>query len=800
MSEVSPLQESFESAMRLHQAGDLAKAETIYRQVLAQEPSHADAMQMLGMLAHQVGRNDEAIQLIQRAISINPNWPDFHSNLGTVFAGLARWDEAVAAFRRALLLRPEFPEAHNNLGIVLATTKQWELAVASYRKAIELRPTYFEAHNNLGTALHEQGKFQEAIAAYRKSLELQPKLAQAHNNLGNSLRELGQLDEAIAEFGRALAIRPDFAQAHFNLGNVLRSRRRFPEAIASYRQALAIHKNFAGGYNNLGNALRDAGQLNEAMEAFQTALRLQPGLSVAAFNLGLVLQDLGKKSEAIEVYRRIVAQNPGDAETWSNLGVALESVGNMDDAEAALGQALRARPGMTEASNNLASLFKETGRTDEAIGCYQRVLPTASNSLVAYSNYLLMLHYSDNFDGSTILREMKKWDALHAQPLRKFIQPHSNDAAENRKLRIGYVSPDFCYHVVGRNILPLLREQDRNAFEIYCYHNLSSGDAITEEFRSYSNKWRNIASLSDQQVAAAIREDGIDILVDLSGHTHRNRLLMFAQKPAPVQVTFGGYPGGTGLGVMDFHLTDVYLDPPATEPGQAGITEDHYVEQLIRMPDSFWCYDPRVMGLVDGPPINESPILKNGYVTFSCLNNIGKVGDRTFALWARLLAAVPNSRMLLHAPEGSCRQRLISKLKIEPGRVEFIYRLSPRKYLEAYHRIDLALDSLPYGGHTTGLDCLWMSVPLVTRIGKTASGRAGFSHLSNLGLTDLIADSDEKFIQIATDLSRDLPRLSALRATIRQRMLASPLTNAKRFAQNVEAGFREMWRRALSKK
>jgi predicted O-linked N-acetylglucosamine transferase (SPINDLY family) len=503
--------------------------------------------------------------------------------------------------------------------------------------------------------------------------------------------------------------------------------------------------------------------------------------------LALAQQDLGRFDESIETYRALVKQYPDDFLAQTNLGQLLSQQWKMDEAEAALRQALRAQPDFPQAWNNLATVLKEMGRLEEALDCYRKAIAIAPDFLIAQNNYLLMIHYSQNFDGPQIVAEMKKWNDRFAQSTPKLVDPKNVDRTAKRKLRIGYVSPDFGDHVVGKNMLPLFREHNREAFEIYSYSNLPRGDAITDEFRRLSHKWREVSNLSDAAVAEMILNDRIDILVDLAGHTHRNRLLTFARKPAPVQVTFGGYPGGTGLTAMDFHLTDQYLDPP-------GMTENHYTEKLIRMPDSFWCYDPIAMGVTDGPPINELPALSNGYVTFGCLNNLGKISERSLNLWNSILADVPNSKILLLAPEGSCRTRIIEKLGVDSSRVQFVGRMSRQDYLLTHHRIDLALDSLPYGCHTTGLDCLWMSVPIVTRVGETAAGRAVFSHLSNLGLTDLSADTDEKFVQLATSLARDLPRLANLRATIRQKMLASPLTDAKRFARNVENAFQEMWR------
>ena len=294
-------------------------------------------------------------------------------------------------------------------------------------------------------------------------------------------------------------------------------------------------------------------------------------------------------------------------------------------------------------------------------------------------------------------------------------------------------------------------------------------------------------ALRTQQVAERIRSDRIDILVDLALHTANNRLLVFARKPAPVQVTWLGYPGTTGLSAIDYRLTDPYLDPP-------GLFDAFYSEESIRLPDTFWCYDP----LTDQPPVNALPALENGFITFGCLNNFCKVNDGCLALWAQVLQAVPQSRLLLLAPRGQAREHVLARLQqegIAAPRVEFADRQPRLEYLKLYHRIDLGLDPLPYNGHTTSLDAFWMGVPTLTLVGKTVVGRAGWSQLCNLGLKELAAETPEQYVALAAELAADLPRLQELRGTLRQRMLRSPLMDANRFARHVEQAYRQMWRR-----
>jgi predicted O-linked N-acetylglucosamine transferase (SPINDLY family) len=354
-------------------------------------------------------------------------------------------------------------------------------------------------------------------------------------------------------------------------------------------------------------------------------------------------------------------------------------------------------------------------------------------------------------------------------------------------LRIGYVSADFRIHVASFFTAPLLSQHDHRQFEIFCYANVAHPDELTDRLRSCADGWRSIVALSDQQVADLVRSDQIDILVDLAMHTAGNRLLVFARKPAPVQVTWLAYPGTTGLSAIDYRLTDPYFDPPR-------LFDDCYSEESFRLPDTFWCYSP----LAETPPVNALPALQNGSITFGCLNHFCKINDGVLALWAQVLQAVPQSRLLLLTPRGQARERVLAKLApagIAASRLEFADRQPRREYLQQYQRIDLALDPFPCNGGTTTLDAFWMGVPTVTLVGKTVVGRAGWSQLCNLGLQELAAQTPEQYVARAAQLAGDLPRLQELRATLRQRMQQSPLMDAPRFARGVEQAYREMWRR-----
>ncbi len=610
------LTDLFNQAVHFQQSGHPGPAEALFRRILEDEPSHAEALQRLGILLHQTGRSQESVAYFEQAVAVNPRETVYHVNLGSAYFNQGRIEDALAAFGQALVLRPDLAEAHNNLANVLLA----------------------------------QEKFQEALVGYERALTLSPKHTEAHNNKGIALFNLGRSEEAANAFLQAIQLKPNYAEA----------------------------------FNNLGRTLRDQGRLEEAIACFQHARKSEPA-------------------------------NP----VW-------------------------------------------------------------------HSNLLFSMMYHPGYDSKALLEESRRWEEEHARPLMRANPGFGNDPTPERRLRVGYLSPDFREHVVGRNIWPLIRHHDHGQLEITLYSCSPTTDAMTERFRQGADHWRAVAGWTDDKIAEQIRQDGIDILVDLALHTGGNRLLVFARKPAPVQITFGGYPGTTGLSAIDYRLTDSFLDPP-------GPADDCYAEKCYRLPHSFWCYEPQC----EEPAVGPLPAQVVGFVTFGCLNAFWKINEGVLKLWAQVLAAVPKSRLLLLAKEGSHRGRVrafFAQHGIVAERIDFCAPRPRPDYLALYHRIDIGLDTLPYNGHTTSLDSYWMGVPVITLVGTTVVGRAGLSQLTNLGLQDLAATTPQDFIERAVDLASDLPSLTSLRAGLRERMKRSPLMDGAGFARGIETAYHAMWR------
>ncbi len=552
----------------------------------------------------------------------------------------------------------------------------------------------------------------------------------------------------------------DIALRHHQAG-------RLQEAEDLYRQIIARNPNHAEAVHNMGIIAYQAGRQIIAIELLRRAVALNPALPQTSNSLGMALTSAGRFDEAIAAFVQSIHTNPNFPPAHFNLGIALEQIGEIDSAMAAYRHAISLNPQYTEAHTNLGNALKATGQLDDAIKACRAAIASRPDDAAIAGNLLFTLHFQENISANEIAEEHRLWNERYAEPLKNLIQPHTNDRDPHRRLRIGYVSPDFREHCQAFFTLPLFSSHDRTQVEVFCYCDVPTPDATTRQLQKYADTWRDIHRQTDQHVASLIRQDRIDILIDLTMHMAHNRLLVFAQKPAPIQVTWLAYPASTGLSTIDYRLSDPYLDPEEAN-------DSLYSEKTVRLPNTFWCFDP---GSARDIPITPLPFLANHHITFGCLNNFCKINDTTLSLWAEVMNQLPGSRLLLLAPPGAHRKRTMDYMDqkgISPARIEFAPRQSHRTYLGLYHRIDIGLDSFPYNGHTTSLDSIHMGVPVVTLTGQSPVSRAGFSQLSNLGLTELSARTPEQFIAIATKLSADIPKLQTLRSTLRQKMQQSP--------------------------
>jgi protein O-GlcNAc transferase len=711
----------------------------------------------------------------------SPPPPQLAAGIAHHRAGRLR--EAEVAYRQILAEQSNNAEALFLLGLIESQLGRREQAIELIRRAAIIVPGNPEVQRNLGLLLGQVGRFHEALAPLRAAVQLKPQDHQSHYDLGCVLLHMQRIDEAIAELRTAVTINPRYAEAHQNLGCALHRKGLLDQAEAHLRRAVEIQPTMADGFNNLGGVLATRMRLAEATDAYEQALRLRPDSATPMANLGSVLRMRGRISDAIRILRRAVEINPNLPEAFNNLGIALKEDGRLDEAVATYRRCLSLRPSMGDATNNLGNAYKDSGNVQDAIACYGRALVIGFANPGVHSNLVYTLQFHPGYDDETLFREQRRWNEIYAAPLKHAIRKHDNDHSPDRKLRIGYVSPYFYHQAESFFVVPLLKNHDRSQVEVHCYASVIRPDPMTEKLRASTEYWHDVLGVSDADLAERIRADRIDVLVDLAMHMAHNRMIAFAHKPAPVQAAWLAYPGGTGLDAMDYRITDAYMDPPDK-------TTAYYREQSYRVPDCWCCYD----ACCNAPAAAPRP---DRPIRFASINNPCKHNDATLSLWAGVMRGIPESRLLMQAFSESDRKRIRSIFQnaaVAPERIEFVPRRLRLDYLRLYDAIDICLDPLPYNGITTTCDALWMGVPVVTLVGKTAAGRAGVSILSTVGLPELIAHDEEQFIGIATALANDAPRLAELRSTLRGRTEKSPLMDGPGFARKMEAAYRQMWR------
>jgi len=677
--------------------------------------------------------------------------------------------------------------------------RSFEAAVAEHRAGRTLEATRLYGDVLKRDPQHEQalfllaaislasGRAEEARTVLERLVQRFPQNAVYWTNLGEALRRLKSYEPAAQALARAVSLKPDLAQAHFNLGLVLQQMAELPLALQAFERATDLKPDDAQLQRGLAGALMNDKSYLRALGHFQCALALAPGSARLWSEYATCLRNTRRLDAALLAAGRAVELDPKSALAHHERSATFTELGRFDEAIQSSERALVLEPRSAAALTGLAAALVDSGQLEAGLSAYRRAVELDPLDSAAHSNVVFLLAFLPGSSAQLILDEARRWALQHAEPLAQHIKTHDNERNPQRRLRIGYVSSNFNEHCQALFLLPLLEQHDRSAFELFAYASLTREDAVTRELRGQFEHWRDISQLDAVAAAEQIRQDHIDILVDLTMHMAVSQLPIFACKPAPVQIAWLAYPGTTGLGAMDYRITDKYLDPPEL-PQQA------YAEAALVLPDAFWCYRAGR----DVPPVSALPALERGYVTFGCLNSFWKLNDGTLRLWARVLVALPNSRLLLLAPEGAARKRLLEVLAgagVEGSRVELVSRRPRRQYLELYARIDVCLDALPYNGHTTSLDAFFMGVPVVTLVGDTVVGRAGLCQAQNLGLPELVAETSEAFVSAAAGLARNLDALAALRQGLRQRLEQSPLMDAPRFTRNLESAYGDAFRR-----
>ena len=569
-------------------------------------------------------------------------------------------------------------------------------------------------------------------------------------------------------------------------GNAHLSNGKLEEAAECFRQAIALNPRYAEAYTNLGLVFQMQGNLDEAVALYHKAVVFKPDLLPAHLNLGNSLIELGQIDEAEDILHRVIAVAPEHHGALQSLGLIAAQRGDFSLAETMLRRALELQPNYVEAHTNLGNFLRHLNRLDEAEASYRRALQINPNYVVAHNNLIFTLDMKVDVDTASLQEERKQWNTVHAAHLHQQ-RAHFNIPDPERRLRIGYVSADFREHSAAYVFGTMLVNFDPDRFDVFAYSNSTKEDALTQHFKQSVTCWRKIVGLSDDTVADLIRKDEIDILVDLSGHSADNRLLVFARKPAPIQITAWGYATGTGLSAMDVFFADPIVVPPE---------EKHLYTEQVR-------YLPNVVGsffLHPCPPVNTLPALSTKWITFGSFNRLVKNSEAAYRVWAQILLAIPYTRMIIKTPElgdASMRERVaghFTRAGIAPERIILQGNTPHDEHLAAFNQIDIALDPFPHGGGVTALEGLMMGVPMITLRWPTLVGRLSASIMTTLGLTDWIAETQEDYVELAIQKVKDLQSLAALRQQLPGIFTLSIIGDQVTYTRAVEKEYRQLWK------
>ena len=821
------------AAIALHQQGQLEQARQGYGAILASDSGNAAAHHYLGLLEHQSGNPMAALPHLRTAVQSEAAEPFYWVNLGNLLKDLQRPQEAEAGYQRALALEPGDALALYNLGHLYQLYGRWSEAAASFGQATAAQDDFVLAWQKLAAMELRANRREQALAAAERAVALAPDDAASWFHLADGLSRFARWPESLEALERCLALQPQFAEAWNNLGLARKNQGDLAGAAAALKtaleqtppsdpanaslaaetcsnlaqveldghqlqaaqqwseRALALDPQNAQVQFTKGNVLNALGQYELAASALRRALELQSDFPEALNNLGNILLNLQRHSESIAIFERAISQRTDYAEALANLANAQREASYPDLAEQALLEAIRIKPEFAAAHSNLGNAYFDQGKVDLALESYHRGIDLGQDDRDFVPNYLFALNYSPSASDADLAAETQrlcqaKFDAIRSEAAAS--APAAGAVIAGRRLRVGYVSPDFWMHPVARFLLPVLEHHNRSQFEVFAYSSRYLKDGMTSEIAKRVEHWRDVHQLDDAALADLIRADGIDLLIDLTMYARDCRPALFARKPAPVQITYLAYVGTTGQATMDYRITDVVLDP-------ADGPELPFIEQPLRLPRCWWSFSvpPPVVTI---PAVVSPPCLSQGVISFGSLNNFVKVNEQVRALWAELVASVSGSRLVLHIKQTRAREGLLeffAERGVSSDRISLIGYQNGPDYMATYGQIDIALDTAPFAGGTTSFDALWMGLPLVTLAGERSSSRGGASILTSLGRPEWIARSPEEYIAIAQRLASDPQGLAAIRSGLRAELQASPLMDNAGFTRELEDLYRQAW-------
>ena len=835
----------------MHQRGRSEEALNLIAKALATNVRSADAYANQGRVLAALGRHNAALASYDLAIALKPDHLEALFHRSNALGELKRFEEALASYDRVLALLPNYADALNNRGVILHGSKRYEEALASYDRALVLLPDNANVLNNRGNTLGELKRFEEALASYDHALSVRPDYAEALYNRGKALKELKRFDDALGSYNRALALRSDYAEALQNRGNTLHELKRFDEALASYDRALALQSDNAEALNNRGNALRELERFDEALVSYDRALASWPDYAEARSNRGIVLHELKRFDEALASYDRVLSVRPDYAEAVYNRGITLHELKRFDEALASYDHALSMRPDLVEALNNRGVTLKELKRFGEALASYDHLLSMRPNHAETFSNRGVTLHELKRFDealasydralavkadhehafsgAAWCVTNLCDWDRrtpftaeinAHVSGKKSIISPfvlfgYSGDPAlqlqcaknfivnrvplpprplwtgqtwRHDKLRIAYLSADFRAHATAFLMTELFEKHDRSRFEIIgVSFGVDDASDVRKRLVAAFDEFHDVSRKSDEEVAKLLQDIQVDIAIDLKGHTQDSRFEIFEYRPAPIQVSYLGYPGTIGTQAIDYIIADKVVAPFEHQ--------QFYTERIVHLPECYQVNDTK-RKIAERTPTRQEAGLPEHEFVFCSFNNNWKIEPTIFDIWMRLLHQVEGSALWLLRGNDGAEQNLRKEAQrrgIDPSRLVFAGRLPPDEHLARHNLADLFLDTLPCNAHTTASDALWMGLPLLTCQGKAFAGRVAASLLHAVGVPELIASNLEEYQTLALKFARDPALLAKIKTKLAQNRNTYPLFNTDRFARHIEAAFTTMW-------
>lgn len=781
-----------EAALALHHAGNIKQAQAIYEGVLSTHPSHFSATQLLGMAHVQSGQHLKGIEYLSQAIQLNPAFAPCYINRGIALHSLGRFSEALNSYDEAIRIDPGSDKAYSNRGLALKELNRFEEAISSFDKAIQINPRYADAFSNRGTAFHAMERYQEALANYDRAISLKPNYTEAFLNRGNAYSALKQQEEALLSYEQAIRCKPDYAELYYSMGFVNQELRHYGQALACYDKAIALKPNYADAFLNRGGVLQKLKRTEEAIASYNAVIQINPQYVKAYGNRGMLFKELKRYGEALESFNRAIAIDPKFTGAYSSRGLMLSELKHFDEAIADYDTVIKLKPDDAQAHYDRGCVLYEQSKYAEAIAGYRQALLLNPEHLPAKSNILFTQSYTGISDPLSILADSRTWEKemlsaeeRHAAQGRCFTRA----PIPNRRIRVGYVSGDYHAHAVSYFVEELFKEHDRTRVEVFAYSANDKQDHISGVLQSLVDHWVPIYDLTDAQVLKRIEADQIDVLIDLSGYTGSNRMGVFARRAAPVQAHYLGYFASTGLSQMDYWIGDAVITPPEVS--------QHFSEELWRLPGIWVSYRGRPEA-----PLTQWTPAQDGTVWLGSFNDLGKLAPATMALWANVLHAIPEARLLLKTKKlgnESNRQRLLESMVahgIGPQRIELQDGSATpdwAQHMAYYDRLDIALDPVgAHGGGTTTCDALWMGVPVITLIGQTMGQRMTSSMLSVMGHPEWIAYSESEYIDKVVALARDVEKRKRLRVAQRSKMVQSPLCDARGLAKSLEDAYTAM--------